>query len=243
MTLTGRADLHMHTTASDGVADVRQMLDYAAEHCNLNVLAITDHDRLDASLWAANQQGLYPFDIVPGVEVTSADGHVLALWVTQPIPKGLSLLETAAAIHEAGGMAILAHPFEPTIAPHTFWRYLTAPCVLKEAGIDAVEIMNAGAFTPGCNWLAERVYGGKKRRLPVVGNSDAHAPSLIGTGVTRFAGNTAADLRHALLAGETVAEGKPWPLIVYWKLFITYRQQRRNAYSEMRSPSTRLIQP
>jgi hypothetical protein len=44
---------------------------------------------------------------VPGVEVTSADGHVLARWVTEPIPKQRSLAETAAAIHEQNGFAVL----------------------------------------------------------------------------------------------------------------------------------------
>jgi hypothetical protein len=237
----GRADLHMHTTASDGVADVRTMLEYAAEYRQLDVLAITDHDRIESSLWAASQQGRYPFDIVPGMEVTSADGHVLALWVHKLVPKGLSLAETAAAIHEQGGIAVLAHPFEPTIAPHTFWRYLTRPSVLQESGMDAIEIFNAGAFTPGCNWLAARVYG--RFGLPVVGNSDAHAPAQIATGITRFAGHTAADLRQALAARQTIAEGKPWRLTVYLQLYRTYRQMKRSACSGMSVPSTHPIQP
>jgi predicted metal-dependent phosphoesterase TrpH len=239
--LTGRADLHMHTTLSDGVASVREMLDYAAERCSLDVIAITDHDRIEASLWAYEQRNLYPFDLVPGIEVTSADGHVLALWVNQPIPKGLSLAETAAAIHAQNGVAVLAHPLEPTIAPHTFWRYFRHPAVLITAGIDAVETWNAGAFTPGCNWLAQRVY--RNVPLPVVGNSDAHMPAGIGTGITRFRGKTAADLRRSLALGWTAAEGKSWPITTYLRLFIILRQQRQNASLETSVPSIRQIQP
>jgi predicted metal-dependent phosphoesterase TrpH len=153
---------------------------------------------------------------VPGVEVTSADGHVLALWITQPIPKGLSLAETVAAIHEQNGVAILAHPLEPTIAPHTFMRYLIKPQVLLQAKVDAVEVMNAGASTPGCNWLAQRAY--KDVAIPKVGNSDAHMVANIGSGVTRFPGRTAADLRAAIALGQTTAEGKPWPITAYLKL-------------------------
>src|SRR5215207_478398 len=128
----------MHTNASDGIATAAQMLDWAARYSTLDVIAITDHDHLDSSLWAYSQQGRYPFDIIPGMEVTSADGHVLALWITRPIPKRLSLAETIAAIHEQHGVAILAHPLEPTIAPHTFWRYYRHPEVLIKMGIDAV---------------------------------------------------------------------------------------------------------
>ncbi|MCC6615878.1 MAG: PHP domain-containing protein [Anaerolineae bacterium] len=237
---TGRADLHMHTNVSDGVHSVQQVLDYVSQQTRLDVIAITDHDRLDASLWAYERRANYPFDIVPGVEVTSADGHVLALWVTQPVPKGLSLAETAAAIHEQDGIAVLAHPLEPTIAPHNFLRYLTQPSVLIQANIDAVEVMNAGAFTPGCNWLAQRAY--RNIGLPVVGNSDAHMIASIGSGFTWFAGRTAADLRMALALGQTAAEGTPWPITTYLRLLHISIQQRRSAFLATRStyvPQTR----
>jgi hypothetical protein len=131
---TGYADLHMHTSASDGYAIVRELLDYVAEIAQLDVIAITDHDILDASIAAWEQQAHYPFDIVPGVEVSSRDGHVLGLWITQPIPAGLSLIETVAAIHEQNGLAVLAHPFEIFVHPGAFWRYLTRPRVLITNG-------------------------------------------------------------------------------------------------------------
>lgn len=235
--LTGRADLHMHTLASDGIAPAWAMLDEVARRGDLDVIAITDHDVLDASLWACAQRERYDFEIIPGVEVTSADGHILGLWVTEPISKGMSLAETAAAIHEQGGVAILAHPFEPMIAPHTMWRYFRHPEVLIESEIDAVETINAGAFTPGNNWLAQRVFN--KLDIPVVGNSDAHMPASIGSGQTRFRGHTAADLREALAQGQTAAEGTSWPLTVYLTLSIESIQRKRNASSEVKLPSTR----
>ena len=108
---TGRADLHIHTTVSDGLFTPRQLLEHVARSGSLDVVAITDHDRIDGSLWAYARRNNYPFDIVPGVEVSSAEGHILALWVFEPIPAGLSMAETAAAIHQQGGIAILAHPY------------------------------------------------------------------------------------------------------------------------------------
>lgn len=86
---TGRADLHMHTTASDGTADVQTLLAFIADQRrDLDVIAITDHDRLDSSLWAYENRQQYPFDVVPGLEVTTQAGHILALWVTTPILRG-----------------------------------------------------------------------------------------------------------------------------------------------------------
>ena len=216
-TYTGRADIHMHTTASDGFATIQRVLDHIAYNRLLDVMAITDHDVMDASLWAYNHRQMYPFDIIPGVEVSSADGHVLALWVTQPIPAGLSLAETAAAIHKQGGMAILAHPFELIVCPDAAVRYLRHPEVVREAGIDAIEIHNAGAMTPGNNLLARHL--AKNLNLPTVGNSDGHSLEAIGRGSTYFKGHTAEDFRAAVLAGDTVVNGSMWPIKDYVRLF------------------------
>jgi predicted metal-dependent phosphoesterase TrpH len=214
----GRADLHMHTNASDGLPTAKEVLDFVARRGHLDVIAITDHDELDASLWAYEQHNHYPFDIVPGVEVTSAHGHVLGLWVTRPIPMGLSLAETVAAIHEQGGVAILAHPFHlhACIGIGNVWRYLRWPEVLKQVKIDGIETHNAGVATPGSNWMARRL--GRRLGISVTGGSDAHALNSIGSGLTRFPGRTAHDLRLALEQGQTLAEGSTWPLTDYWKL-------------------------
>src|SRR5690606_38677092 len=115
----GRADLHMHTTASDGKPAVKELLNFVANHLkHLNVIAITDHDALDASLWAYEPTSFYPYDIIPGVEVSSRDGHILALWVTESIKPDMNLVDTIAAIHELGRLAILAHPVHPFIPCH-----------------------------------------------------------------------------------------------------------------------------
>jgi predicted metal-dependent phosphoesterase TrpH len=206
----------MHTRASDGLATVQQVLDYVQAAGELNVIAITDHDVLDASLWAYSQRGRYDFDIIPGVEVTAREGHVVALWVTNPIPKRMSVKETAAAIHEQGGVAILAHPCEPTIAGRHLLRYYRHPEVLLGWDVDAVEMYNAGSLTPGNNEMAQRLC--RRLPLPVVGNSDAHTLSAIGCGITRFPGYTAKDFRIALAEGRTVAEGVRWPITAYLKL-------------------------
>jgi predicted metal-dependent phosphoesterase TrpH len=210
------ADIHMHTTASDGFATVEQVLDQIARLGTLSVVAITDHDTLEASLWAYSQRACYDFDIIPGVEVSSVDGHVLALWVTQPIAAGMSLAETAAAIHEQGGVAVLAHPFELTVCAKAVLRYLRQPELIREATIDAIEVHNAGTLTPGSNRLARRL--AHHLQMPMTGGSDAHSLKVIGRGRTHFRGTTADDLRAALMRGETRVDGSSWPLADYIRL-------------------------
>jgi predicted metal-dependent phosphoesterase TrpH len=211
----GRADLHIHTRASDGINTVQEVLAHINQQQLLDVVAITDHDTLDASLWAYEQRHRYPFEIIPGVEVTAREGHVLGLWVKQPIAKGMSIRETVAAIHEQQGVAILAHPGEVLIGGIHVWHHLQRTEVLRDAGLDAIEVYNAGTLTPGNNWLAEKI--ADRAGLPHVANSDAHTLNAIACGVTRFPGRTAADLRRAITQKQTLGEGESWPLIDYIK--------------------------
>lgn len=231
-TRKGLADLHMHTDCSDGKYSVRELLDYVArQRPNLDVIAITDHDTLDASLWALEQQSAYSFEIVPGVEVSSRGGHVLALWVTRPIPAYLSLSETCQAIHEAGGLAVLAHPFhiEMREARTHARRYWRNPEVLVESGIDAIEVHNAGIVTPGSNlaarWMALRI------GLPCIGGSDAHTLNAIGSGLTQFSGDSSAALRQALENGQTHAKGGSWPAHAYIEFLLHALQRREKTFS------------
>lgn len=212
-----RADLHMHSDASDGFYPVDQMLDFIAAQTALRVVAITDHDEIDASLWAYAHRDRYPFDIVPGVEVSSRDGHVLALWVEQPIAPQMSLADTVTAIHAQGGIAVLAHPHEYFIHGKVALRNLLQPGLIAESGVDALEVHNGGAIAPVANQLAR--HSARQLGLPMLSNSDAHSNAAIGCGYTRFEGHTAADLRRAIEMGATQAiYGKRWPLADYARL-------------------------
>lgn len=146
----GRADLHMHTCASDGIPTIREILNYVEARKHLDVIAITDHDRIDAALWAYEHRDEYSYDIIPGVEVSSREGHILGLWVTMPIPKNLSLEDTVEAIHEQNGIAVLAHPYHVHLGfvAKNCLRYTRHPEVLLESKVDAVEVHNAGSLSP-----------------------------------------------------------------------------------------------
>ncbi len=204
----GRADLHIHTVASDGTADVGAILDHVASLSGtdeqLDVIAITDHERIDAAVAAraiALQRGL-PIEVVVGEEVTTLGGHLLALYIEAPVRSYRSLRSTIAAVHDAGGLAIPAHPLVPYPLCAQGWvlrRLLDDgdPRVRP----DALETFNPTAL--GRPWHDRAVRFADQHGLARVGNSDAHALAAVGSGWTTFPGRTAGDLRAAIQAGTS----------------------------------------
>jgi len=111
----GKADMHLHTLYSDGTASVQAVLDHVASRTDLDVIAITDHERIDGALRAReiHAAGDYAFEFVVGEEITTRRGHVLALFIGERIPALRPLPETLERIHDQGGIAIAAHPLAP----------------------------------------------------------------------------------------------------------------------------------
>jgi len=201
----GRADLHLHTLASDGLIGACDLVDHVERHTELDVIAITDHDETSASLeareWAA-QRG-YRVQVIAGVEVTTRDGHLLALFIEERPSAFWSLQRTAEWVTARGGLCVAPHPF-------TRWTHSLSARELSDtigAGLLAgVEVLNASlagrASRPRALNLA-RVHG-----LAQIGSSDAHMLSMVGLAFTRFPGRSVEDLRHAIEHARTVPEGR-----------------------------------
>lgn len=204
----GRADLHIHTRASDGTAGVAEILDAVLARGDLDVVAITDHERIDAALAAramAADRGL-PVEVVIGEEVTTRGGHLLALFVEAPIRPLRSLRSTIAAIHDQGGLAVPAHPLVPYPLCAQGWvlrRLLADPDPRFHP--DGLETFNPTAA--GRYWHGRVVRFAAEHGLAALGNSDAHTIEQIGLCHTTFPGRTADDLRAAILARSTRAHG------------------------------------
>ncbi|MBO0689595.1 MAG: CehA/McbA family metallohydrolase [Candidatus Dormibacteraeota bacterium] len=209
----GLADLHCHTTASDGVSPPRAMLE-AGRRRGLAVVAITDHNTLRGALAARELAARDPSlpRVVVGAEMTTRHGHVVGLFLEEPIPRWRPARETVERIHEQGGLAVAVHPcWRP--GRHGVGREL-----LELGGFDAVEVRN-GAPAPSM-WRANRRAARLERdvQLPVTGGSDAHGRLGVGWALTEFAGSTPDDLRRELEAGRTRARGRvpaPWALAGY----------------------------
>ena len=101
-----KLDLHVHTAGSPDAHTKIENLPEIMRARGLDGLAITEHNKFDPP-------NLPDVLIVPGVEISSRDGHILALGVKENIPSRLSADETITRIHDQGGVAIIAHPHDP----------------------------------------------------------------------------------------------------------------------------------
>jgi predicted metal-dependent phosphoesterase TrpH len=203
----GRADVHIHSLASDGTAGVVEILDHVERNTDLDVIAITDHERIDAALAGraiAQDRGL-SFDVVVGEEVTTLGGHLLALWIESPIRPFRSMRSTIAAIHDQGGLAIPAHPLVPY--PLCAQGFVLRRLLADEPRYrpDALEAFNP--TTLGRPWHRRVVRFAEDHGLARVGNSDAHDLASIGIGYTTFHGRDGTALRAAIGAGTTHHHG------------------------------------
>lgn len=201
-----RADLHIHTMASDGTASVSQVL-AQAEEVGLDIIAITDHDRIDAAQ-AAQQMALtngLHVQVVIGEEISTLQGHLLGLFLHERVRPLHSLRRTIAEIHEQGGIAIPAHP----LFPH--------PLCAQEGAIRGAANDRDPACRPdGLETYNPTIFGTSPRRrvgrlaadlgLATLGSSDAHVLSAIGRVWTTFPGSSPEALRDAILA-RTVSVG------------------------------------
>lgn len=190
-----RADLHVHSIGSaDGSSSVSDLA-AAAKAGGLDAVAVCDHDFFTVP--PKNESVL----LIPGIEITSENGHILGLFLEKPVslPEGgtPSTLSAIDAIHAAGGLAVLAHPFAPQKLPEE---------ALKKLPVDAIETVNArAAVKPGAN---ERAAGlAEALQLPVTGGSDGHCAKEVGGAYTQFdvCECTISSLKAALSAGKTNA--------------------------------------
>jgi predicted metal-dependent phosphoesterase TrpH len=204
----GRADLHIHTLASDGTASVAEILDHVVEQGFLDVIAIADHERIDAAVAArqmAEDRGL-AIEVVVGEEISTRGGHLLALFLETPVPSLRSLAWSIEAVHDQGGLAIPAHPLVPypMCAQGPVLRRLMAtddPAVRP----DALETFNPTALGRYRHETVVRF--AQEHGLAQLGNSDAHALGAVGAGWTTFPGRSGGDIRAAIAAGTTRHHG------------------------------------
>ena len=202
----GSADLHLHTSFSDGWPSPAELVDYARACTGLAVIAVTDHDTVEGALRArdyAERLGGAP-EVVVGEEVSSRDGHIVGLFLEKRVAPGMSAAATVHAIHDQGGLAYAAHPFWRTARQAAGRGTIHGVGWLGgELEFDAIEVENS---TPGFyvfNQMAHRLAEATGR--PELGNSDAHILDAVGRAYTSFPGRRASDLRTAIATGRTSA--------------------------------------
>ncbi|MEO6294910.1 MAG: PHP-associated domain-containing protein [Candidatus Limnocylindria bacterium] len=208
----GKADMHLHTLYSDGTASVQALMDHIEQRTDLDLVAITDHERIDGALRARELHAAadYSFELVLGEEITTRRGHVLALFISERVPALRPLPETLERIHDQGGIAVAAHPMAP-LTPSLGRRSLVATQSAGDARhhLDAIELMNPSAAGRARRGARERL-NHETLHLAAVGNSDAHVLDGVGSAWTWFPGVSAADYRAAVEARTTRPDGQFW---------------------------------
>jgi len=206
-------DPHTHSAASYDGRDPVELLLRQAAIVGLDAIAVTDHDEIEASLEAVERAPEHGLVAIPGMEVSSADGHVLALGVDRLVPAALPFAETVERIHQQGGIAVVPHPFQEARSG------VLANISREELTIaDAIEVYNSRLLTGRSNRQA-RAFA-DERGLPMTGGSDAHICEMVGQALTHVdaAEPTADAILEAIAAGRTTVEGKRTP----WR--ISFRQ-------------------
>ncbi len=200
-------ELHAHSALSyDGRDPVEDLLE-RAQAADLDAIAVTDHDEIDASLDATSLAPDYGLVGIPGMEISSAAGHVLAFGISDLVPAGLPFGETLDRIRDLGGIAIVPHPFQTS--RHGVARHITPE---QLATADAIEVYNSRLLTGLANRKAETF--AEEHDLPMTAGSDAHIAEMVGRAVTEVDTDerTPEAILDAICAGRTSVVGRrtPW---------------------------------
>jgi predicted metal-dependent phosphoesterase TrpH len=227
--LTVRIDPHVHSEGSYDASDpVELILEQAAE-IGLDGVVITDHDTIHESLRAAELAPDYGLVGIPGVEVSTAAGHLLAIGVTEMPPHRAPFDETVQWVRDHGGVAIVPHPFQRS--RHGVRKRRLTDC-------DAVEVFNAWLFTGYKNRRARRF--AETRGYPGVAASDAHSVPYVGRAYTELEipDATRADLDadlvlDALRNGATEVQGRRQPIRLSTKHYAMGALRKSGYYAKV----------
>jgi len=195
-----KIDLHVHSCYSiDSTITSRELVHYVKK-AGLDGVAVTDHDNLDGAAKVAQETGFF---IVPGMEIESLQGHVIALNVQEPVPSRLDVSETIERIHAANGIAVACHPtglLKGGLGKRT------------PANVDAVEVINSSAL-PFHNSVKRNEAIAQHLGKPRVAGSDAHYGPEIGCAYTVIEAELDVDeVIKAIVKGLCEPFGKAIPI-------------------------------
>lgn len=161
----------------DGTSHIENIM-VIARRRGLKVISVTDHNTLLGTKEAMKLADKYGLIVVPGMELSTQSGEVLAYGISEKIKKGLTLKRAISKIHEQGGIAVVAHPFNPKYGSIDYQRIDEE--IFKKADIDGMEVFNPikGLVDPHFLNLARQM------KVGITGGSDAHLHYQIAKGLT-----------------------------------------------------------
>ncbi|WP_445147733.1 PHP domain-containing protein [Baekduia sp. Peel2402] len=168
-------DLHMHTDHSGDCATPVEHLLATAREQGLGAIAVTDHNEVSGAYEAQEKAAEFGVKIIIGEEVkTASQGEVIGLFLTEKIPRGLTLEETVAEIKRQGGLVYVPHPFDRMHAVPDYEHLLK---ILDD--VDAIEVYNPRVAIGSFNEEAERFAA--KYQIVRGAGSDSHVAAGLGS--------------------------------------------------------------
>jgi predicted metal-dependent phosphoesterase TrpH/glycosyltransferase involved in cell wall biosynthesis len=169
-------DLHMHTDHSPDCATPVEVLLETARDRGLGAIAITDHNVVSGALAAREiAKGMDGFKVIVAEEVKTAEqGEVIGLFLSEKIPRGMTMAETIAEIRRQGGLVYVPHPFDRL---HSVPDYEHLLAIVDE--IDILEVFNPRVALTAFNDEAERFAA--KYRIVAGAGSDSHVAQGLGS--------------------------------------------------------------
>lgn len=170
-------EFHSHTNASkDSLLRPAELI-AAARAKGIDRLIITDHNTVAGALLARE---LDPKLVVVGEEIMTTRGEILAAYVQEEIPAGLSPQETILRLREQGAFISVSHPFDKMRSGAWLEQDLLEILPL----VDAIEVFNSRCMLPKYNREARRF--AEKHNIPGTVGSDAHAAFEVGRSLLRL---------------------------------------------------------
>jgi predicted metal-dependent phosphoesterase TrpH len=195
-----RLDLHVHSEHSpDSQLSVSEIAHAIAE-AGLNGFALTDHQSVAGHAEFARIRNVHPrLLVLPGVEVSAREGHLLLYGVSEAPARDLPIAEVVEWAHARGGVAVLAHPFR--------WVHGAGRRAATTERLEGLEVRNGGT-SRRANGRAEEI--ATSRRVAMTGGSDAHRREDVGRAYTEFpeGAEGEAELLECLRRGSTRGVGR-----------------------------------
>ncbi len=169
-----KVEFHCHTRYSKDSLTSPELLVKACHQKGIDRVVITDHNTITGAHAA---QKLDPELVIVGEEIKTTQGEILAVYVKEEIPAGLSPQETIRILKEQGAFISVSHPFDIYRGGH--WKVDELLEILPY--VDAIEVFNSRCWSPEFNRQAQAF--AKQHDIPGTVGSDAHAPLELGRSV------------------------------------------------------------